>query len=152
MSVQLKLNSDLKGDGVATRGGRADPTVERCAATGTVVPPTAVSRGVDNPRAECAEHGLAPLSFFNPSTKEPHHEQPALIRTRIQRFLRDGHAPLLRPRRQCELEAPELKMRIDVSEKDNAYVVKADIPGVKKEDINVRIDGNVVQIDAELKR
>lgn len=51
-----------------------------------------------------------------------------------------------------ELEAPELKMRIDVSEKDNAYVVKADIPGVKKEDINVRIDGNVVQIDAELKR
>lgn len=51
-----------------------------------------------------------------------------------------------------DLEAPELKMRIDVSEKDNAYVVKADIPGVKKEDINVRIDGNVVQIDAELKR
>jgi HSP20 family protein len=45
-----------------------------------------------------------------------------------------------------------LKMRVDVSEKDNAYVVKADIPGVKKEDINVRIDGNVVQIDAELKR
>jgi len=43
-------------------------------------------------------------------------------------------------------------MRIDVSEKDNAYQVKADIPGVKKEDINVRIDGNVVQIDAEVKR
>ena len=51
-----------------------------------------------------------------------------------------------------ELEAPELKMRIDVSEKDDAYLVKADIPGVKKEDINVRIDGNVVQIDAEVKR
>ena len=43
-------------------------------------------------------------------------------------------------------------MRIDVAEKDNAYEVKADIPGVKKEDINVRIDGNVVQIDAEVKR
>ncbi|MFC5499411.1 Hsp20/alpha crystallin family protein [Caenimonas terrae] len=42
-----------------------------------------------------------------------------------------------------------LQMRIDVSEKDDAYLVKADIPGVKKEDINVRIDGNVVQIDAE---
>ena len=51
-----------------------------------------------------------------------------------------------------ETEAPALKMRIDVSEKDNAYEVKADIPGVKKEDINVRIDGNVVQIDAEAKR
>lgn len=51
-----------------------------------------------------------------------------------------------------ETDAPALKMRVDVSEKDNAYEVKADIPGVKKEDINVRIDGNVVQIDAEVNR
>lgn len=28
-------------------------------------------------------------------------------------------------------------------------LIKADIPGVKKKDINIRIDGNVVQIDAE---
>jgi HSP20 family protein len=49
-------------------------------------------------------------------------------------------------------EVQTLDMRLDVSEKDNAYVVKADIPGVKKEDINVRIDGNMVQIDAEVKR
>jgi HSP20 family protein len=45
-----------------------------------------------------------------------------------------------------------LKMRIDVSEKPETYLVKADIPGVKKEDIHVRIDGNVVQIDAEVRR
>lgn len=51
-----------------------------------------------------------------------------------------------------DTEMPSLKMRIDVSEKGDAYQVKADIPGVKKEDINVRIDGNVVQIDAEVKR
>lgn len=51
-----------------------------------------------------------------------------------------------------ETGTPALKMRIDVAENDNAYEVKADIPGVKKEDINVRIDGNVVQIDAEVKR
>jgi HSP20 family protein len=50
-----------------------------------------------------------------------------------------------------ETDPQALKMRIDVSEKDNNYVVKADIPGVKKEDINVRIDGNVIQIDAEVK-
>lgn len=49
-----------------------------------------------------------------------------------------------------EAEPHNLKMRVDLSEKDNAYEVKADIPGVKKEDINVRIDGNVVQIDAEV--
>ncbi len=51
-----------------------------------------------------------------------------------------------------DADAQSLKMRIDVAEQDNAYEVKADIPGVKKEDINVRIDGNVVQIDAEMKR
>ena len=50
---------------------------------------------------------------------------------------------------QFEGEPPPLKMRIDVSENDRAYAVKADIPGVKKEDIDVRIDGNVVQIDAQ---
>ena len=50
-----------------------------------------------------------------------------------------------------ESEARALEMRVDVSEKDNAYTVRADLPGVKKEDINVRIDGNIVQIDAEVK-
>ena len=50
-----------------------------------------------------------------------------------------------------EGEPPQLKMRIDVTENDQAYKVKADIPGVKKEDINVKIDGNVVSIDAEAK-
>jgi HSP20 family protein len=48
-------------------------------------------------------------------------------------------------------DSPPLKMRIDVSESDSVFTVKADIPGVKKEDINVRVDGNLVQIDAEIK-
>lgn len=43
-----------------------------------------------------------------------------------------------------------LQMRIDVSERPDAYLVKADIPGVKKDDIQVRVDGNHVQIDAEV--
>ena len=51
-----------------------------------------------------------------------------------------------------EADTQALKMRVDIFEKDDAYQVKADIPGVKKEDINVRIDGNVVQIDAEVNR
>jgi len=46
--------------------------------------------------------------------------------------------------------APEMK--IDVSEDDEAYHVKAEIPGVKKEDIRVAIDGNGVAITAEVKR
>jgi HSP20 family protein len=44
------------------------------------------------------------------------------------------------------------KIRIDVEEKGKSYFVRADIPGVKKEDINIRIDGNLVQIDAETHR
>jgi HSP20 family protein len=50
-----------------------------------------------------------------------------------------------------ETEPRTLEMRVDVTEKDAAYVVRADLPGVKKDDINVRIDGNIVQIDAEVK-
>lgn len=51
-----------------------------------------------------------------------------------------------------EADTPELQMRLDVSEKEHAYEIKADLPGFKKEDINIRVDGNVVQIDAEMKR
>ena len=42
--------------------------------------------------------------------------------------------------------------RIDVKEDDGAYVVQAEIPGAKKEDINVTIIGNQVAISAEVKR
>jgi HSP20 family protein len=40
---------------------------------------------------------------------------------------------------------------LDVKENDNAYTVHADIPGVKKEDIHVTIEGNMVSISAEKK-
>lgn len=49
-------------------------------------------------------------------------------------------------------DAAALRMRIDVHEKDDAYEVKADLPGFRKEDIQVNIDGKVVQIDAEMHR
>src|ERR1022692_3982224 len=47
-------------------------------------------------------------------------------------------------------ETPRIAM--DVCEDDNAYHVKAEIPGVKKENIHVAIDGNGVSIIAEVKR
>jgi HSP20 family protein len=46
----------------------------------------------------------------------------------------------------------EPRIRMDVSETDQAYLVKAEIPGVKKDDIKVAIDGNQVSITAEVKR
>jgi HSP20 family protein len=46
--------------------------------------------------------------------------------------------------------APQIK--IDVNEADANYVVKAEVPGVRKEDIDVRIEGNQVTISAEVKK
>ena len=40
---------------------------------------------------------------------------------------------------------------MDVSEDDKAYHVHAEIPGVKREDIQVNIEGNQVSISAEVK-
>ena len=45
---------------------------------------------------------------------------------------------------------PEIKM--DVSEDDKTYTVRAEIPGVTKEDIKVAVDGNQVSISAEVKK
>jgi HSP20 family molecular chaperone IbpA len=46
----------------------------------------------------------------------------------------------------------EPRIRMDVEEKDDAYVIKADIPGVNKEDIKVDVEGNTVTIAAECRR
>lgn len=46
---------------------------------------------------------------------------------------------------------PEVQMKMDVTEDDKAYKVHAEIPGVKKEDIHVHINGNQVSISAEVK-
>jgi HSP20 family protein len=46
----------------------------------------------------------------------------------------------------------ELKLKLDVKEDDKAYTVHAEIPGVKKEDIQVDVSGDQVSIRAEVKR
>ena len=46
----------------------------------------------------------------------------------------------------------EMDIRLDVTEADREYRVKAEIPGVKKEDISVQVDGNTVTISAEVKK
>ncbi|MFC0397321.1 Hsp20/alpha crystallin family protein [Paraburkholderia rhizosphaerae] len=43
-------------------------------------------------------------------------------------------------------------MKIDVSENDSAYMVKAELPGIDKKDIDVQIDGNHVSINAKVER
>lgn len=45
-----------------------------------------------------------------------------------------------------------LSIRTDVEEDDKAFKVKAEIPGVKKDDIEVKINGNQIFIRAEVKQ
>ena len=44
------------------------------------------------------------------------------------------------------------RAKVDVAERNGAYVVAAELAGVKKEDIQVTIDGAQVTLAAELKR
>lgn len=78
---------------------------------------------------------MANIRAFDPTVNDP-------FESMFRRFM----APM-----RMDRKLDELDIRVDVVEKDGVFKVRADLPGVKKEDINVRIDGNLVQIDAETK-
>lgn len=62
----------------------------------------------------------------------------------------DAFRVLMRPWRSTLADvAPRIK--IDLSEDDGSYLVKAEIPGMRREDIDVRIDADQVTISAETK-
>ena len=48
--------------------------------------------------------------------------------------------------------AAPVSIRMDVTENDKGYVVHAEIPGVRKDDIHVTIENNQVTIGAEVKK
>ncbi len=79
---------------------------------------------------------MSNLSIFDPLMSDP-----------FEPLFRRVFAPVA-----GEAGADVPRIRIDVEEKDKTYLVKADIPGVKKEDINIRIEGNRVQIEAETRQ
>jgi len=51
-----------------------------------------------------------------------------------------------------EGQPQQMSIKMDVKEDDKCYTVHAEIPGVKKEDIHVTIEGNQVSISAEVKK
>ena len=65
--------------------------------------------------------------------------------------LEDTFRSMLRPWRFEQVDAPP-RIRLDVAEQNGAYAVRAEIPGARKEDIDVRIEGNLVTISAEMKK
>jgi len=65
--------------------------------------------------------------------------------------IEDVFRSMMRPWRYESAEAPP-RIRLDLAEMDGAYTVRAEIPGARKEDIDVRIEGNLVTISAEMKK
>lgn len=58
----------------------------------------------------------------------------------------------VRPMRYTGADVPAVQVKMDVKEDDKAYTVHAEMPGVKKEDIHVSVEGGLVTIAAEVKR
>ncbi len=55
-------------------------------------------------------------------------------------------------RLESTLQPQQMQIKLDVKETDRDYTVLAEIPGVRKEDIQVNIVGNQVSISAEMKK
>jgi HSP20 family protein len=60
------------------------------------------------------------------------------------------HGLVFKPMMVSEPELPSIKF--DAKEDDRGYTITAEIPGAKKEDIKVSIDGGAVTISAEVKK
>ena len=58
----------------------------------------------------------------------------------------------VRPMRIGREAMPELQVRMDVTRADDTYSVKAEMPGVKKDDIHVSIEGSQVTVSGEVKK
>ena len=58
---------------------------------------------------------------------------------------------LVRPM-YTEARDPLARVKVDVTEKNGGYMVHAELPGAKKEDIQLTIDGAQVTLAAEIKR
>jgi HSP20 family protein len=58
---------------------------------------------------------------------------------------------MMRPLLRTGLEL-EPQIKLDVKEVNGEYRIDAEIPGVKKDDIHVTVDGNRVSISAEVKQ
>lgn len=49
-------------------------------------------------------------------------------------------------------DATPAEIRVNVTENDKDYEVRAEMPGVKKDDVRVSVDGNFVSISAEVRK
>ena len=77
------------------------------------------------------------LRLFDPLALEPFEE---------------SFRSLMKPWWRSEAMEAAPRIKLDLIERDDSYAVKAEIPGVRKEDIDIRVEGNLVTISAEMKK
>lgn len=59
---------------------------------------------------------------------------------------------LVRPPRFDFENGTQMRLKMDVTKADDTYTVKAEVPGVAKDDIHVTIDGNQITISGEVRK
>jgi HSP20 family protein len=70
----------------------------------------------------------------------------------FDQYARAMHRAMLRhEERSAAAEIADWAPSVDVSERDDAYEVRAELPGVAKEDVNVSLENGVLTIQGEKK-
>jgi len=69
----------------------------------------------------------------------------------LDKLLPDLFRNFGRPLRTAAEDFPA-EIRLDVSEGEKEYTVRAEVPGAKKDDIRVTVDGNYVSITCEVRK
>jgi HSP20 family protein len=72
-----------------------------------------------------------------------------LLNDRMRRILEQTFGGLMWPSQLAQ--AAGWTPLVDIEEEDDAYVLKADLAGVKREDVNVEVIGNELTITGEIK-
>jgi HSP20 family protein len=68
---------------------------------------------------------------------------------RLNRYFEPRYAPAHNDTREQALTVFDWAPAVNISETDKAYVVRADLPDVKKEDVKVRHDEGVLTLEGE---
>lgn len=87
---------------------------------------------------------MSTLTRFNPFRSMARFDPSADFEDLFRNF---SLRPLMR-----DMESTLSEMRMDVQEDDAGYRVSLDVPGARKEDIEVSVDGSRVTVQAEVKR
>jgi HSP20 family protein len=71
---------------------------------------------------------------------------------RIENLFPEMFRRFARPMQMIEGVELPADIRVDIDENEKEYLVSAELPGAKKEDIRVSIDGNYISISADIKK